>query len=159
MGAWPSVDVVTCVSDYVITGSVCDENCWMLVQVVVWDTLTGDIVSRFPSNHVGAPRWLEHSPTESSFVTCGSDRSIRFWREAVKSSGNEHHSSSFWSGLCSAVGSNCEKNSESAFNRDWHQWEEAVLKGIWGYCLHVKLAIRAPWVVEMQFHLFLFWTD
>jgi WD40 repeat protein len=95
MEALPRVDVVTCVSDYVITGSVCDENCWMLVQVMVWDTLTGDIVSRFPSNHVGAPRWLEHSPTESSFVTCGSDRSIRFWREAVKSSGNEHHSSSF----------------------------------------------------------------
>ncbi|CAM6034014.1 unnamed protein product [Sphagnum compactum] len=64
-------------------------------EVVVWDTLTGDTVSRFPSNHVGAPRWLEHSPTESSFVTCGSDRSVRFWREAVKSSGNEHHSSSF----------------------------------------------------------------
>jgi cleavage stimulation factor subunit 1 len=64
-------------------------------EVVVWDTLTGDIVSRFPSNHVGAPRWLEHSPTESSFVTCGSDRSVRFWREAVKSSGNEHLSSSF----------------------------------------------------------------
>ena len=52
------------------------------MQIVVWDSLTGDIVSRIPSNHVGAPRWLEHSPSEAAFVSCGSDRSVRFWREA-----------------------------------------------------------------------------
>jgi len=51
-------------------------------EIVVWDSLTGDIVSRIPSNHVGAPRWLEHSPSEAAFVSCGSDRSVRFWREA-----------------------------------------------------------------------------
>ncbi|KAH7291661.1 hypothetical protein KP509_29G027200 [Ceratopteris richardii] len=50
-------------------------------EVVVWDALTGEIASRFLSNHSGAPRWLEHSPSESAFITCGNDRSVRFWRE------------------------------------------------------------------------------
>lgn len=52
-------------------------------EVVVWDALTAEKVSRWPSNHIGAPRWLEHSPTESAFVTCGNDRSVRFWKETV----------------------------------------------------------------------------
>lgn len=52
-------------------------------EVVIWDTLTGDIVARWPSNHSGVPRWLEHSPTEAAFVTCGADRSVRFWRESL----------------------------------------------------------------------------
>ncbi|KAK9080387.1 hypothetical protein SSX86_000145 [Deinandra increscens subsp. villosa] len=50
-------------------------------EIVIWDSLSAEKVARWPSNHVGAPRWLEHSPTESTFVSCGSDRSIRFWKE------------------------------------------------------------------------------
>ncbi|CAI9111762.1 OLC1v1012074C1 [Oldenlandia corymbosa var. corymbosa] len=50
-------------------------------EIVIWDALTAEKVARWPSNHVGAPRWLEHSPTEATFVSCGTDRSIRFWKE------------------------------------------------------------------------------
>ncbi|XP_068656367.1 cleavage stimulation factor subunit 50 isoform X1 [Aristolochia californica] len=50
-------------------------------EVVIWDALTAEKVARWPSNHIGAPRWVEHSPTEAVFVTCGSDRSVRFWKE------------------------------------------------------------------------------
>ncbi|KAI3820901.1 hypothetical protein L1987_08452 [Smallanthus sonchifolius] len=50
-------------------------------EIVIWDALSAEKVARWPSNHVGAPRWLEHSPTESAFVSCGIDRSIRFWKE------------------------------------------------------------------------------
>ncbi|GFP90667.1 cleavage stimulation factor subunit 50 [Phtheirospermum japonicum] len=50
-------------------------------EVVIWDALTAEKVAGWPSNHTGSPRWLEHSPTESAFVTCGTDRSIRFWKE------------------------------------------------------------------------------
>ncbi|CAA7393409.1 unnamed protein product [Spirodela intermedia] len=50
-------------------------------EVVVWDALSSERVARWPSNHVGAPRWIEHSPTEAAFITCGGDRSIRFWKE------------------------------------------------------------------------------
>ncbi|RVW35539.1 Cleavage stimulation factor subunit 50 [Vitis vinifera] len=39
-------------------------------EIVVWDALTAEIVARLPSNHIGAPRWLEHSPTEAAFVSC-----------------------------------------------------------------------------------------
>eukprot|EP00249_Psilotum_nudum_P017210 c26212_g1_i1 orf=245-1558(+) len=49
-------------------------------ELVAWEALTGDI-SSWPSNHVGTPRWLEHSPSEAAFVTCGTDRSVRFWKE------------------------------------------------------------------------------
>ncbi|XP_019163947.1 PREDICTED: cleavage stimulation factor subunit 50-like isoform X2 [Ipomoea nil] len=49
-------------------------------EIVVWDTLTAKIVCRFPSNHVGVPRWIEHSPTEAAFVSCGIDESVKFWR-------------------------------------------------------------------------------
>ncbi|WJX72213.1 Cleavage stimulation factor subunit 50 [Trifolium repens] len=51
-------------------------------EVVIWDAMTTEIVAKWPSNHVGAPRWLEHSPVESAFISCGTDRSIRFWKEA-----------------------------------------------------------------------------
>lgn len=50
-------------------------------EIVAWDALSGDVTSRFQSNHSGTPRWLEHSPSESAFITCGTDRSVRFWRE------------------------------------------------------------------------------
>ncbi|KAM0018981.1 putative transcription factor WD40-like family [Helianthus debilis subsp. tardiflorus] len=50
-------------------------------EIVIWDALSAEKVARWPSNHTGAPRWLEHSPTESAFVSCGTDRSIRFWKE------------------------------------------------------------------------------
>ncbi|RVW91217.1 Cleavage stimulation factor subunit 50 [Vitis vinifera] len=50
-------------------------------EIVVWDALTAEIVARLPSNHIGAPRWLEHSPTEAAFVSCGTDRSVRFGRK------------------------------------------------------------------------------
>ncbi|KAF6157094.1 hypothetical protein GIB67_041555 [Kingdonia uniflora] len=44
--------------------------------IVVWDALTAKMVARWPSNHIGAPlRWLEHSPTDATFITCGADRS------------------------------------------------------------------------------------
>ncbi|RHN74295.1 hypothetical protein MtrunA17_Chr2g0308731 [Medicago truncatula] len=43
--------------------------------------MTREIVAKWPSNHVGAPHWLEHSPVESPFISCGADRSIRFWKE------------------------------------------------------------------------------
>lgn len=52
-------------------------------EIFVWDSLTADIVARWPSNHIGAFRWLEHSPTEAAFVSCGTDRSIRFWKESL----------------------------------------------------------------------------
>ncbi|KAJ9677247.1 hypothetical protein PVL29_022315 [Vitis rotundifolia] len=52
-------------------------------EIVVWDALTAEIVTRLPSNHIGAPRWLEHSPTEAAFVSCGTDRSVRFWKEIL----------------------------------------------------------------------------
>lgn len=52
-------------------------------EVIIWDTLTGDIVARWPSNHSGVPRWLEHSPTETAFIACGADRSVRVWRESL----------------------------------------------------------------------------
>lgn len=51
------------------------------IQIVIWDAVSAEKVARWPSNHVGAPRWLEHSPTEPAFVSCGIDRSIRFWKE------------------------------------------------------------------------------
>eukprot|EP00897_Mesotaenium_endlicherianum_P001643 jgi/Mesen1/1506/ME000132S00447 len=55
-------------------------------EIVVWDSLTAEIVHRLPSGHVApsgqlaAPKWLEHSPAEDAFVTCGHDRAVRFWR-------------------------------------------------------------------------------
>nr|CAB3498166.1 unnamed protein product [Digitaria exilis] len=52
-------------------------------EVVVLDALTAEKVARLPSGGTGAPRWLDHSPTEPAFVTCGSDRSIRFWKQTV----------------------------------------------------------------------------
>ncbi|XP_052179950.1 cleavage stimulation factor subunit 50 [Diospyros lotus] len=52
-------------------------------EIVVWDALTAEKVARWPSNHIGAPRWLEHSPTEAAFVSCGNDRSVRFWKELI----------------------------------------------------------------------------
>ncbi|ONK67395.1 uncharacterized protein A4U43_C06F19720 [Asparagus officinalis] len=52
-------------------------------EVVVWDALTAEKVARWPSNHVGPPRWLEHSPTEPCFISCGNDRSVRFWKETL----------------------------------------------------------------------------
>ncbi|OIS99410.1 PREDICTED: cleavage stimulation factor subunit 50 isoform X1 [Nicotiana attenuata] len=54
-----------------------------LNEIVAWDALTAEKVARWPSNHVGAPRWLEHSPVEAAFVSCGMDRSIRYWKEVV----------------------------------------------------------------------------
>lgn len=50
-------------------------------EIVIWDALTAEKVARWPSNHMGSPRWLTHSPVEAAFVTCGTDRSIRFWKE------------------------------------------------------------------------------
>uniref|UniRef100_A0A0D9VZ53 Cleavage stimulation factor 50 kDa subunit n=1 Tax=Leersia perrieri TaxID=77586 RepID=A0A0D9VZ53_9ORYZ len=52
-------------------------------QVVVWDALTAENVARLPSGHTGAPRWIGHSPVEPAFVTCGNDRSVRFWKQTV----------------------------------------------------------------------------
>nr|XP_034572931.1 cleavage stimulation factor subunit 50 [Setaria viridis] len=52
-------------------------------EVVVWDALTAEKVARLPPGGTGAPRWLDHSPVEPAFVTCGNDRSIRFWKQTV----------------------------------------------------------------------------
>ncbi|KAG6632882.1 hypothetical protein I3843_12G009200 [Carya illinoinensis] len=52
-------------------------------EIVIWDAMTAEKVARWPSNHIGAPRWLEHSPTEAAFVSSGTDRSIRFWKEVL----------------------------------------------------------------------------
>ncbi|KAJ3669792.1 hypothetical protein LUZ60_010116 [Juncus effusus] len=52
-------------------------------EVVIWDALTGEKVARWQSNHVGNPRWIEHSPADSAFVTCGNDRSVRFWKQLI----------------------------------------------------------------------------
>ncbi|KAL5751415.1 hypothetical protein ACOSP7_026018 [Xanthoceras sorbifolium] len=52
-------------------------------EIVVWDALTAEKVARWPSNHIGAPRWIEHSPVEAAFITCGTDRSVRFWKETL----------------------------------------------------------------------------
>ncbi|KAK8490900.1 hypothetical protein V6N12_067121 [Hibiscus sabdariffa] len=50
-------------------------------EIVIWDTLTAEKVAKWSSNHIGAPRWIEHSPTEPAFISCGTDRSVRFWKE------------------------------------------------------------------------------
>ncbi|KAA8542563.1 hypothetical protein F0562_023715 [Nyssa sinensis] len=42
-------------------------------EIVIWDALTAEKVARWASNHIGAPRWLEHSPAEAAFVSCGTD--------------------------------------------------------------------------------------
>nr|GMD17973.1 cleavage stimulation factor subunit 50 [Ipomoea batatas] len=52
-------------------------------EIVVWDALTTKNVGRLPSNHIDVPRWIEHSPTEAAFVSCGIDQSVQFWREKV----------------------------------------------------------------------------
>ncbi|XP_058070491.1 cleavage stimulation factor subunit 50 isoform X2 [Magnolia sinica] len=52
-------------------------------EIIIWDALTAEKVARWPSNHIGPPRWIEHSPTEAAFVSCGSDRSVRFWKEIL----------------------------------------------------------------------------
>ncbi|GJN23275.1 hypothetical protein PR202_gb10911 [Eleusine coracana subsp. coracana] len=52
-------------------------------EVVVWDALTAERVAKLSSGNTGAPRWLDHSPVEPVFVTCGNDRSVRFWRQTV----------------------------------------------------------------------------
>ncbi|XP_020704924.1 cleavage stimulation factor subunit 50 isoform X1 [Dendrobium catenatum] len=52
-------------------------------EVVIWDALTAEKVARWHSNHVGVPRWLVHSPTEPAFITCGTDRSVRYWKEVL----------------------------------------------------------------------------
>ncbi|PKI32481.1 hypothetical protein CRG98_047143 [Punica granatum] len=52
-------------------------------EIVIWDALTAERVARWPSNHNGPPRWIEHSPIEAAFVSCGTDRSVRFWKETV----------------------------------------------------------------------------
>ncbi|GFS40367.1 transducin/WD40 repeat-like superfamily protein [Actinidia rufa] len=52
-------------------------------EIIIWDAITTEKVARWPSNHVGAPRWLEQSPTEAAFVSCGNDRSVRFWKELL----------------------------------------------------------------------------
>ncbi|KAI3881088.1 hypothetical protein MKW92_043676 [Papaver armeniacum] len=36
-----------------------------------------------PSNPIGAPLCLEYSPTESAFISCGTDRSSRLWKETL----------------------------------------------------------------------------
>ncbi|XP_019462485.1 PREDICTED: cleavage stimulation factor subunit 50 [Lupinus angustifolius] len=55
----------------------------MTNEIVIWDAMTTEKVAKWPSNHAGAPRWLEHSPVESAFISCGTDRSIRFWKESL----------------------------------------------------------------------------
>ncbi|KAJ7978758.1 cleavage stimulation factor subunit 50 [Quillaja saponaria] len=52
-------------------------------EIFIWDAVTTEKVARWPSNHIGAPRWLEHSPVEAAFVSCGTDRSIRFWKGTI----------------------------------------------------------------------------
>lgn len=52
-------------------------------EIVAWDALTAEKVMKWSSGHVGTPRWLEHSPIEAAFVSCGNDRSVRFWKEAL----------------------------------------------------------------------------
>ncbi|KAL2935444.1 Cleavage stimulation factor subunit 50 [Bienertia sinuspersici] len=52
-------------------------------EIVVWDALTAAEVARLRSNHIGPPRWIEHSPIEAAFVSCGTDRSVRFWKEVL----------------------------------------------------------------------------
>ncbi|CAN6717644.1 unnamed protein product [Malus baccata var. baccata] len=54
-------------------------------EIVIWDATTANKVAKWPSNHIGAFRWLAHLPTEAAFVTCGTDRSIRFWKESLSS--------------------------------------------------------------------------
>ncbi|WRX18826.1 hypothetical protein QQP08_011313 [Theobroma cacao] len=52
-------------------------------EIVIWDALTAEKVAKWPSNHIGAPRWIDHSPTEAAFISCGTDRSVRFWKEIL----------------------------------------------------------------------------
>ncbi|CAO2818453.1 unnamed protein product [Amaranthus hypochondriacus] len=52
-------------------------------EIVVWDALSGTEATRLRSNHTGPPRWIEHSPVEAAFASCGSDRSVRFWKEVI----------------------------------------------------------------------------
>ncbi|KAI4374516.1 hypothetical protein MLD38_012500 [Melastoma candidum] len=52
-------------------------------EIVIWDAQTTERVAKLPSTHNGAPNWIEHSPIEAAFVTCGSDRAVRYWRERI----------------------------------------------------------------------------
>lgn len=52
-------------------------------EIVTWDALTAETVARWPSGHAGAPLWIEHSPTEAAIISCGTDRSVRFWKETL----------------------------------------------------------------------------
>ncbi|CAI9787183.1 unnamed protein product [Fraxinus pennsylvanica] len=46
-------------------------------EIVIWDALTTEEVARWAFNHIVSPRWLEHSPVDTVFVMCGTDRSVR----------------------------------------------------------------------------------
>ncbi|KAI3896542.1 hypothetical protein MKW92_043211 [Papaver armeniacum] len=48
-------------------------------EIVVYDALTVENVARWPSNPIGAPR----CPTESAFISCGTVRSSRLWKETL----------------------------------------------------------------------------
>ncbi|GLU13265.1 hypothetical protein SLE2022_299080 [Rubroshorea leprosula] len=52
-------------------------------EIVIWDALTAEKVAKWSSNHDGPPRWIEHSSTEAAFISCGTDRSVRFWKEVL----------------------------------------------------------------------------
>ena len=51
-----------------------------VLQIIVWDALTATEATRLWLNHIGPPLWIEHSPVEVAFASCGSDRSVRFWK-------------------------------------------------------------------------------
>ena len=53
------------------------------LQIVVWDALTAKMVQGCPLNHIGAPRWLDHSPVEAAFVSYRTDRLIHNWKETL----------------------------------------------------------------------------
>lgn len=57
-----------------------NEGC---LQIVVWDAQTTERVAKLPSTHNGAPRWIEYSPIEAAFVSCGTDRAVRYWKEVL----------------------------------------------------------------------------
>lgn len=49
----------------------------------IWDVLTGKIVSSL-TGHGASVRYINASPSEQSFVSCGDDLQAKFWTSEVK---------------------------------------------------------------------------
>jgi len=58
--------------DFVLSSSEDDHS------ILAWDTRTGEMVRKMPG-HTACVKWLDASPSEEGFVSCGEDTKVRFW--------------------------------------------------------------------------------